>query len=59
MIKVKWDDKVCSHAGVCVKTLPKVFKVEGGQFVIDTSAASEKEIRDTVEKGPSGALTVE
>lgn len=58
MIKVTWDDKVCSHAGVCVKTLPKVFKVEGGKFVIDTKAASEQEIRRTVEKCPSGALQV-
>jgi uncharacterized Fe-S cluster protein YjdI len=58
MIKVKWDDKVCSHSGVCVKTLPKVFKVENGQFVIDTKAASEQDIRATVDKCPSGALSV-
>lgn len=57
-IKVTWDDKVCSHAGVCVKSLPKVFKVENGQFVIDTKAASEQEIRNVVEKCPSGALQV-
>lgn len=59
MIKVNWDENVCSHAGVCVKSLPKVFKIEDGQFVIDTSAASDDEIREVVDKCPSGALTVE
>jgi len=55
---VKWDQDVCSHAGVCVNSLPKVFKVEDGSFVIDADAASEAEIRGTVSKCPSGALTI-
>ena len=59
MLKVNWDQNVCSHAGVCVKTLPKVFKVEDGKFVIDTKAASDDAIRETVEKCPSGALSVD
>lgn len=56
-MEVKWDENTCSHAGVCVKTLPNVFKVEDGSFVIDTDAASEAEIKDVVSKCPSGALT--
>ncbi len=40
-VQVEWDSKVCSHSGNCVNTLPQVFKVEGGKFVIDPSAASE------------------
>jgi uncharacterized Fe-S cluster protein YjdI len=59
MIQVKWDDKICSHSGVCVKTLPQVFKVENGQFVIDPKAASEQHVRDTVDKCPSGALSID
>ena len=58
-MEVKWNQDVCSHAGVCVNSLPNVFKVEDGNFVIDTDAASEAEIRDVVSKCPSGALTVQ
>ena len=58
-MEVKWDENVCSHAGVCVTTLPNVFKVEDGNFVIDTEAASEAEIRDVVSKCPSGALSIQ
>ena len=45
--------------GVCVTTLPNVFKVEDGNFVIDQEAASEAEIRDVVSKCPSGALSIQ
>ena len=58
-MEIKWDQDVCSHAGVCVTSLPDVFKVEDGKFVIDTAAAAETEIRETVSKCPSGALTVQ
>ena len=59
MIKVKWDSKVCIHNGNCVKTLPKVFSVVDGKFVIDEKAASEAEIRKTVSQCPSKALSIE
>lgn len=58
-MKVNWDSEVCIHAGECVGNLPTVFKVVEGEFVIDESGASEQEIRDTVAKCPSGAMTVE
>ena len=57
--QVKWDESVCIHAGKCVEGLPTVFKVEGGEFLIDQSGASEEAIRETVAKCPSGALTIE
>ncbi len=57
-LEVTWDSKVCIHSGNCVKTLPQVFKVEGGKFVIDPSAASETELRSAVAKCPSQALKV-
>jgi uncharacterized Fe-S cluster protein YjdI len=56
MIQVKWDDRVCIHSANCVKKLPKVFKVENGQFVIDEAGASEDAIRIVVAECPSGAL---
>ena len=58
-MEVKWDENACVHAGVCVNSLPNVFKVEDGSFVIDTSAASEAEVLETIAKCPSGALTVQ
>lgn len=58
-MKVTYDANICSHSGECVKGSPTVFKVEDGQFVIDTDAAPDIEIRETVSKCPSGALQIE
>jgi uncharacterized Fe-S cluster protein YjdI len=57
-LDVRYDPKVCQHAALCVKGLPKVFRVENKKFVIDPSAASEAEVRAQVAKCPSGALTL-
>ena len=51
-MEVKWDQNACEHAGVCVNSLPNVFKVEDGNFVIDTNAASEAEVLETIAKCP-------
>lgn len=59
MIKVNWDEGICSHSGECVKGLPAVFKIENGQFVIDEKGATEDEIKAQVAQCPSGALSVE
>tara|TARA_B100001245_G_scaffold198026_1_gene157227 strand:+ start:304 stop:483 length:180 start_codon:yes stop_codon:yes gene_type:complete len=58
-MKVKWDDKICIHAGECVKNLPSVFKVVDEKFVIDESGASEDEVKRVVGLCPSGALKIE
>jgi uncharacterized Fe-S cluster protein YjdI len=57
-MKVAYDAQVCIHAGNCVKSLPAVFKVVDGQFVIDQQGASEAAIRQTVAARPSGALQI-
>ena len=57
-MQVNWDENKCCHAGVCVSSLPEVFKIENGQFVIDTTQASDSEIRDVVNQCPSGALNI-
>ena len=57
-LQVEWDSKVCSHSGNCVKTLPQVFKVEGGKFVIDPAAASDDKVTAAVKACPSGALKI-
>ncbi len=56
--EVNWDSKVCIHSGNCVKTLPQVFKVENGKFVIDPSAADESQLQKAIAACPSGALTL-
>ena len=58
-MKVKFDDKICIHAGECVKNLPNVFKVVDEKFVIDESGASEDEVKRVVGLCPSGALKIE
>ncbi len=58
-MKVTWEEDVCTHSANCVKKLPQVFKVEGGNFVIDPSAASEDDVRAVVAQCPSGALSVQ
>ena len=58
-MQLTWDESKCCHAGVCVKSLPDVFKVEDGQFIIDPSkAASEEDIENVVSQCPSGALAI-
>ena len=56
-MKVSWDENVCTHSGNCVKSLPSVFKIEDGKFVIDESGADEAAVRETVAACPSGALS--
>lgn len=57
-MQVKWDEHKCCHAGVCVQELPEVFKVENGEFVINTEAASKEAIAEVCSQCPSGALKI-
>ena len=57
-MQVTYNPNVCIHAGNCVRSLPAVFKVVNGQFVIDQQGASEAAIRQTVVACPSGALQI-
>lgn len=58
MLKVEWDETLCCHAGICVRSLPEVFRVENGRFKIDPSAAEPQAILAVVARCPSGALKV-
>jgi uncharacterized Fe-S cluster protein YjdI len=57
-LQVTWDKDVCIHSGNCVKSLPQVFRVEDGKFVIDPSAADDAKVRATVATCPSKALKI-
>lgn len=58
-MKVVWDDKACCHSGNCVKSLPEVFKIENGQFVIQPENASDDQVRQVVAACKANALKVE
>ena len=57
-LEVTWDSKVCIHSGNCVKTLPQVFRVESGKFVIDPARTDDDKVRATVAACPSKALRI-
>ncbi len=57
-LEVTWDSKVCIHSGNCVKTLPQVFRVESGKFVIEPAKADDERVRATVNACPSRALRI-
>ncbi len=57
-MNIEWDENICTHSGTCVQTLPNVFKIENGEFVIGTSQEDEAVIIDTVNKCPSGVLRI-
>ena len=58
-LKLTWDKDVCIHSGNCVKTLPQVFKVENGKFMLEPSAASDDKVRAVVAACPSHALKIQ
>lgn len=55
-MKVTFDGSICAHAGKCVGGLPAVFSVVDDNLKIDTTKATEQEVRDCVAQCPSGAL---
>jgi uncharacterized Fe-S cluster protein YjdI len=57
-MKVNWDSKACCHSGNCVKSLPEVFKIESGNFVIQPENATEAEVLKVVEACPAKAFSV-
>lgn len=55
-IIIYYNPDVCSHDGNCVKSLPSVFKRNERPWV-DANGASVREIVETIESCPSGALS--
>ena len=51
-----WKPKVCIHAGVCVKMLPKVYNPKERPWIKTENATSEA-LKEQIEKCPSGALS--
>jgi uncharacterized Fe-S cluster protein YjdI len=58
-MKVNWNENICQHAGVCVTKYPSLYKIEDGKFVVTTENVPEETIRESINKCPSGALTID
>jgi uncharacterized Fe-S cluster protein YjdI len=56
-ITILWQSEKCTHSGVCVKTLPKVYNPKETPWVKPENATTE-ELRNQVGRCPSGALSI-
>ncbi len=55
-LTIVWDATKCTHAGVCVKTLPKVYNPKARPWIKQENA-SVAELKAQINKCPSGALS--
>ena len=55
-VTVIWKAELCKHAGICVKTLPNVYKPKERPW-INAENGSTEELIAQIQKCPSGALT--
>ncbi|UYQ94980.1 (4Fe-4S)-binding protein [Chitinophaga horti] len=57
-VTILWKPKACIHAGVCVRTLPKVYDPKARPW-IRLEHATTAELVAQVARCPSGALSVQ
>jgi len=55
-LTVIWKPGRCIHAGVCVKTLPKVYNPKATPWITCDNASVEA-LKQQIDACPSGALT--
>ncbi len=55
-ITIKWELKKCEHAGVCIRTLPKVYNPKASPWIKIENTTTE-ELKNQINKCPSGALS--
>lgn len=55
-ITILWQPKLCTHSGVCVRTLPKVYNPKAKPWVTIENATTDA-LKNQVDKCPSGALS--
>lgn len=55
---VRFDPKICTHSGNCVRGLPQVFDVKARPWV-NVEGADRDAIIAQIQRCPSGALTFE
>lgn len=55
-LTISWKPGLCTHAGECVKALPKVYNPKEKPW-IKIEHASTEELKAQIHKCPSGALS--
>lgn len=55
-ITILWTASKCTHAAICVKTLPKVYNPKVKPWIKPEMAGVE-ELKNQIDKCPSGALS--
>lgn len=55
-ITIIWQPEICVHSGICVKTLPNVYKPKERPWIQIENATTEELIAQ-IKKCPSGALS--
>jgi uncharacterized Fe-S cluster protein YjdI len=55
-VTIVWQNKLCTHSGICVTGLPSVFDRDKHPW-INTDGATTQEMIAQVKKCPSGALS--
>ena len=55
-ITIVWKPDLCTHAGVCVRSLPKVYDPKAQPWVTPENATTE-ELKNQISQCPSGALS--
>lgn len=55
-ITIVWKADLCTHAGICWKTLPEVYRPAERPWVKIENASTE-ELKEQIDKCPSGALS--
>lgn len=56
-VTIVWKPELCIHAGICVKTLPKVYHLKDKPWITPENAGTE-EIISQVAQCPSKALSI-
>lgn len=55
-ITIIWQPEICVHSGICVKTLPNVYKPKERPWIQIENATTEELIAQ-IKQCPSGALS--
>lgn len=55
-LTVVWKPEKCIHAGVCVRTLPKVYNPKAKRWIASENASVE-ELKSQIDACPSRALS--
>lgn len=56
-VTIVWQPEKCTHSGLCVRTLPKVYNPKDRPWIKMENASSE-ELKAQVALCPSGALRI-